>query len=79
MVSLFFILMQITLNLRYDCDIIGSFPFLINNELNFFQMNDAMDAGMDTADDVESADKIYSQICDEIGVELYEEHHVAKG
>ena len=39
-------------------------------------MNDAMDAGMDNADDVEAADTIYSQICDEIGVELADEHDV---
>ena len=32
-------------------------------------MNDAINDGMDTADDEEEADKVYSQICDEIGVE----------
>lgn len=37
-------------------------------------MNDAIDAGMDTADDVEAADRVYSQICDEIGVDLGDEH-----
>lgn len=42
-------------------------------------MNDAIDAGMDNVDDVEAADKVYSQICDEIGVELGEEHEVNKG
>lgn len=40
------------------------------------QMSDAIDAGMDNADDVESADKVYAQICDEIGVELGDEHNV---
>ena len=39
-------------------------------------MSDAIDAGMDGADDVESADKVYAQICDEIGVELGDEHNV---
>lgn len=39
-------------------------------------MNDAMDAGMDTADDQEAADKVYGQICDEIGVDMGEEHVV---
>jgi hypothetical protein len=39
-------------------------------------MSDAIDAGMDNADDVESADKVYAQICDEIGVELGDEHNV---
>lgn len=33
-------------------------------------MSDAIDAGMDTADDETEADKVYSQICDEIGVEM---------
>jgi hypothetical protein len=42
-------------------------------------MNDAIDAGMDTADDVDAADKVYSQICDEIGVDMGEEHEVGKG
>ena len=42
-------------------------------------MNDAIDAGMDNADDVDAADKIYSQICDEIGVDLSEEQEVKKG
>lgn len=41
-------------------------------------MNDAMDAGMDTADDQEAADKVYGQICDEIGVDMDEEHVVGK-
>jgi hypothetical protein len=40
-------------------------------------MNDAIDAGMDNADDVDAADKVYSQICDEIGVDLGEEHEMA--
>lgn len=39
-------------------------------------MNDAVDAGMDNVDDAEAADKVYSQICDEIGVEIGEEHDV---
>ena len=42
------------------------------------QMNDAIDMGMDTADDVEAADRVYSQICDEIGVDMGEEHMVGK-
>jgi hypothetical protein len=36
-------------------------------------MNDAMDAGMDGVNDEEEADKIYGQICDEIGVDINEE------
>lgn len=39
-------------------------------------MSDAIDAGMDTVDDVEASDKVYAQICDEIGVELGDEHNV---
>lgn len=39
-------------------------------------MNDAIDAGMDNVDDVEAADKVYAQICDEIGVDMGEEHEV---
>ena len=42
-------------------------------------MNDAIDAGMDNANDEEAADQIYSQICDEIGVDLAEENDVNKG
>ncbi len=42
-------------------------------------MSDAIDAGMDTADDLDAADKIYAQICDEIGVELAEENEVSGG
>ena len=42
-------------------------------------MNDAMDAGMDGVGDEEEADKIYSQICDEIGVDINEEQQVNKG
>lgn len=42
------------------------------------QMNDAMDAGMDNVNDEEEADKIYSQICDEIGVDINEEQQVNK-
>ena len=41
-------------------------------------MSDAIDAGMDNAEDVDAADKVYSQICDEIGVELAEENDVGK-
>jgi hypothetical protein len=41
-------------------------------------MNDAIDMGMDTADDVEAADKVYAQICDEIGVDMDEVHDVGK-
>lgn len=39
-------------------------------------MGDAIDAGMDTADDEEAANGIYSQICDEIGIQLGEETEV---
>jgi hypothetical protein len=39
-------------------------------------MNDAMDAGMDNVNDEEEAEKIYGQICDEIGVDLNEEQQV---
>ena len=42
-------------------------------------MSDAIDAGMDNAEDVESADKIYAQICEEIGIELAEENDVPSG
>lgn len=42
-------------------------------------MNDAIDAGMDNADDVEAADNVYAQICDEIGVDLGEEAQIGKG
>lgn len=41
-------------------------------------MNDAIDMGMDTADDVEAADKVYAQICDEIGVDMDEVHEAGK-
>jgi hypothetical protein len=33
-------------------------------------MNDAIDGGMDNADDMEASEKVYQQICDEIGVDL---------
>lgn len=46
-------------------------------EMQQEMMSDAIDAGMDTADDVDAADKIYAQICDEIGVELAEENEVS--
>ena len=42
-------------------------------EMQQEMMSDAIDGAMDNAEDVESADKIYAQICDEIGVELAEE------
>lgn len=41
-------------------------------------MGDAIDDGLDNAEDVDAADKVYSQICDEIGVELGEEHEISK-
>ena len=41
-------------------------------------MSDAIDAGMDGVNDEEEAGKVYSQICDEIGVELNEEQEVNK-
>jgi len=41
-------------------------------------MNDAMDAGMDGVGDEEAADTVYLQICDEIGVDMDEEHVVGK-
>ena len=33
-------------------------------------MNDAMDGAMDNADAEEEADKVYSQICGEIGIDI---------
>jgi hypothetical protein len=33
-------------------------------------MNDAVNMGMDTADDEEEANKVYDQICTEIGIEM---------
>ena len=48
-------------------------------EMKQEMMGDAIDAGLDTADDVEAADKVYAQICDEIGVELADENQVGKG
>lgn len=47
-------------------------------EMQQEMMSDAIDAGMDNAEDVDAADKIYGQICDEIGVELAEENEVGK-
>ena len=47
-------------------------------EMKQEMMGDAIDAGLDTADDVEAADKVYAQICDEIGVELADENEVGK-
>lgn len=39
-------------------------------------MNDAMDGAMDGVEDTENADKVYMQICDEIGVDMGDEHAV---
>jgi hypothetical protein len=39
-------------------------------------MNDAMDGAMDGVEDTENADKVYMQICDEIGVDMGEDHVV---
>ena len=47
-------------------------------EMQQEMMSDAIDAGMDNADDVEAADRVYGQICDEIGVELGEENEVGR-
>ena len=33
-------------------------------------MNDAMDGAMDTGNDEEEADKVYTQICGEIGIDI---------
>lgn len=41
-------------------------------------MNDAVDMGMDQGNEEEQADQIYSQICDEIGVDINEEQQVNK-
>ena len=41
-------------------------------------MSDAIDDGMDNAEDVENADKIYAQICEEIGIEVAEDNEVGK-
>lgn len=40
-------------------------------------MNDAMDGAMDSVNDEEEADKVYSQICGEIGIEFNEDNRVA--
>lgn len=48
-------------------------------EMQQEMMSDAIDAGMDNAEDVESADKIYAQICEEIGIEVAEENDVNSG
>ena len=42
-------------------------------EMQQEMMSDAIDGAMDNGEDVENADKIYAQICDEIGVELADE------
>ena len=47
-------------------------------EMKQEMMGDAIDAGLDTADDAEAADKVYAQICDEIGVDLAEDNQVSK-
>lgn len=39
-------------------------------------MGDAIDGAMDTADDEEAANGVYSQICDEIGIQIGEETEV---
>ena len=46
-------------------------------EMQQEMMSDAIDAGMDNAEDIESADKIYAQICEEIGIEVAEENDVS--
>ena len=48
-------------------------------EMKQEMMGDAIDAGLDTADDVEAADKVYLQICDEIGVDLTEDNPMSAG
>jgi hypothetical protein len=40
-------------------------------------MNDAMDGAMDSVNDEEEADKVYSQICGEIGIEFNEDNKVS--
>ncbi len=47
-------------------------------EMQQEMMADAVDGAMDNVDDVEAADKVYGQICEEIGIELSEEHDVSK-
>jgi len=41
-------------------------------------MSDAIDGAMDTGDVEEEASNVYSQICDEIGVEQNEDMEVRK-
>ena len=48
-------------------------------EMKQEMMSDAIDAGMDNAEDVDNADKIYSQICEEIGIEVAEDNGVSNG
>ena len=48
-------------------------------EMQQEMMSDAIDAGMDNGEDVENAEKIYSQICEEIGIEVSEENDVKLG
>lgn len=45
----------------------------ISDQILNLQMGDAIDSGIDTANDEEEADKVYTQICDEIGVDISEE------
>ena len=47
-------------------------------EMQQEMMSDAIDAGMDNAEDLDAADKVYAQICDEIGVELAEENDIGR-
>ena len=47
-------------------------------EMKQEMMSDAIDDGMDNAEDVENADKIYAQICEEIGIEVAEDNEVGK-
>ena len=39
-------------------------------EMQGEMMNDAINMGMDTADDEEEANKVYDQICGEIGIDM---------
>ena len=47
-------------------------------EMQQEMMSDAIDGAMDNAEDVDSADKVYAQICDEIGVDIGEENEIAR-
>ena len=48
-------------------------------EMQQEMMSDAIDDGMDKAEDVENADKVYAQICEEIGIELAEDNDIGTG